>query len=711
MLNKIPLLRYKKTDFFLALLQLVMNNKRKIALVGNPNSGKTSLFNRLTGLNQKVGNYPGVTVDKRSGSIKLSNGEVCEVIDLPGTYSLSSKNDDEKVVQDILLNPSSKSFPDLIVFVADGTNLARNLFFASQVIDLGIPTILAINMIDITDKDGDIIDIEKVSDYFGVPTIGISARKGTGVDELILLAETHSSKPEASEFESSKYNDVLIDAKNLFEAQSDYMLFKLICQDKDSLTEEKETELQSILSKNNFDRLKEEILEINQRVTEINKVTDGFIKRKSEENRATITDKIDRFVTHPFWGLLIFLATFFVIFQAIFSFAAYPMDAINDGVIFLGEWITGFLPEGAVADFISDGIFAGLAGVLIFVPQIMILFGLIAILEDTGYLSRVSFMTDGLLRRFGMNGKSIVPLVGGFACAIPAIMAARSIENKKERFITIFITPLMSCSARLPVYVFLVSFIAPREYIAGFISIQGLFMMGLYVLGIVASLLIALLIHKFSKIKADDSFILELPNYKVPSFKNALTNMINKGKVFILEAGKVILIASVILWFLSYFGPAERMQDIETKYTTLIETNQFDKDSLQTKMSSEKLENSYLGIIGQSIEPAIRPLGFDWKIGIAVVASFAAREVFVGTMATIYSVQGDIEGKKGLKSIEFSYATAFSLLIFYVFALQCMSTVAIVRQETGKWSVAILQFVIFTGMAYLGSLITYQVLV
>ena len=704
------MLRYKLTDFFLALLQSVMNKRRKIALVGNPNSGKTSLFNRLTGLNQRVGNYPGVTVNKRSGSIKLPNGESCELIDLPGTYSLSSKNDDEKVVQDILLKPDSESYPDLIVFVADGTNLARNLFFASQVIDLGIPTILAINMIDITERDGDTIDLEQVSTYFGVPTMGISARKGTGVSELIKLAETHTAKPTVSRFESEKYDSLLSQAKNIFTAESEYMLFKLICQGEADLPEEKASELQDVLAKNNFERLKEEILEINHRVTEINKATNSFITRKSEENRATVTDKIDQYVTHPIWGLLIFLATFFIIFQAIFSFAAYPMDAINDGVVLLGEWIAGFMPEGAVADFISDGIFAGLAGVLVFVPQIMILFGLIAILEDTGYLSRVSFMTDGLLRKFGMNGKSIVPLVGGFACAIPAIMAARSIENRKERFITIFITPLMSCSARLPVYVFLVSFIAPREYIAGFISVQGLFMMGLYVLGIVASLIIALLIHKFSKIKSDDSFILELPNYKVPSLKNALTNMINKGKIFILQAGKVILIASIILWFLSYFGPADRMQEVETKYTALIETNQFDNDSLKNRMSSEKLENSYLGIVGQSIEPAIKPLGFDWKIGIAVVASFAAREVFVGTMATIYSVQGDIEGNRGLKSIKFSYATAFSLLIFYVFALQCMSTVAIVRQETGKWSVAILQFVIFTGMAYLGSLITYQLL-
>lgn len=704
------MLRYKLTDFFLALLQSVMNKRRKIALVGNPNSGKTSLFNRLTGLNQRVGNYPGVTVNKRSSSIKLSNGESCELIDLPGTYSLSSKNDDEKVVQDILLKPDSESYPDLIVFVADGTNLARNLFFASQVIDLGIPTILAINMIDITERDGDTIDLEQVSTYFGVPTMGISARKGTGVSELMKLAETHNTKPTVSRFKSEKYDSLLSQAKNIFDAESDYMLFKLICQGIADLPKEKASELQDLLAKNNFERLKEEILEINHRVTEINEATKIFVKRKSEENRVTVTDKIDQYVTHPFWGLLIFLATFFIIFQAIFSFAAYPMDAINDGVVLLGEWIAGFMPQGAVADFISDGIFAGLAGVLVFVPQIMILFGLIAILEDTGYLSRVSFMTDGLLRKFGMNGKSIVPLVGGFACAIPAIMAARSIENRKERFITIFITPLMSCSARLPVYVFLVSFIAPREYIAGFISVQGLFMMGLYVLGIVASLIIALLIHKFSKLKSDDSFILELPNYKVPSLKNALTNMINKGKIFILQAGKVILITSIILWFLSYFGPADRMQEVETKYTTLIETNQFDNDSLKTRMSSEKLENSYLGIIGQSIEPAIKPLGFDWKIGIAVVASFAAREVFVGTMATIYSVQGDIEGNRGLKSIKFSYATAFSLLIFYVFALQCMSTVAIVRQETGKWSVAILQFAIFTGMAYLGSLITYQLL-
>jgi len=386
------------------------------------------------------------------------------------------------------------------------------------------------------------------------------------------------------------------------------------------------------------------------------------------------------------------------------------MDLINDGVVDLGIWVGNLLPDSWFADFISDGIFAGLAGVLVFVPQIMILFGLIAILEDTGYLSRVSFMTDGLLKRFGMNGKSVIPLVGGFACSIPAIMAARSIENKRERFITIFITPLMACSARLPVYVFLVSFIAPDDYLWGFISIQGLYMMGLYLLGFVVALMVALVINIFTKTDSDGSFILELPNYKIPSLRNAVNAMINKGKIFVVQAGKVILIASIVLWVLSYFGPGDRFEKIEDKYTTLIAENDVYADSLYTKMSSEKLENSYLGIMGKTIEPVIQPLGFDWKIGIAIVASFAAREVFVGTMSTIFSVEGGEENEKGLRAIKFSYATAFSLLIFYVFALQCMSTIAIVKQETGSWGVAGLQFVIFTGIAYLASWLTFTLL-
>lgn len=684
-----------------------MGNKKKIALVGNPNSGKTSLFNQLTGLNQKVGNYPGVTVDKRSGTIKLPNQELCELIDLPGTYSLSSKNEDEKVVQDILLNPKSAAFPDLVILVVDGTNLARNLFLASQVIEMGIPTIMAINMVDIVEKSGDQLKIRAISDYFDVPTTAISARKNKGIKELLELATTEIKPSTKSLFNKEKYENILTEAKHLFESTTPYMLFKQINNAQSLLDEKGLIELKAIIEKKNFEPLKEEILEISDRVSTINNVSSKFYIKKSKEKQKTVTDQIDQYVTHPFWGFLIFLSVFFILFQAIFTFASYPMDFINDSIVDLGAWVGHLLPDSWFADFIADGIFAGLAGVLVFVPQIMILFALIALLEDTGYLSRVSFMTDGLLKRFGMNGKSVIPLVGGFACSIPAIMAARSIENKRERFITIFIIPLMSCSARLPVYVFLVSFIAPNEYLFGFISVQGLYMMGLYLLGFGVALLVAMVINLFSKRKSDGSFILELPNYKIPSLRNALNAAINKGKIFVLQAGKVILIASIILWVLSYFGPGDRFEQIDEKYTTLIAENEVYADSLYTQMSSEKLENSYLGIMGKTIEPVIQPLGFDWKIGIAIVASFAAREVFVGTMSTIYSVEGGEENEKGLRAIKFSYATAFSLLIFYVFALQCMSTIAIVKQETGSWGVAGIQFLVFTGIAYLASWLTF----
>lgn len=684
-------------------------SRRKVALVGNPNSGKTSLFNTLTGLKQKVGNYPGVTVDKRSGVFSLPSGEKIELVDLPGTYSLSSTNEDEKVVQNILLNPKNVDFPDLIVFVADGTNLSRNLFFASQIIELNIPVVLAINMMDIATEQGKRIDIKKISDYFDVPVAGISARKGSGISDLIEEIDKGGKTSQKALFNQGEHQQILDETKGYLTFESAYMQFKQFNNLEAFADVTSRDKIEKIFEERGYEPIKSELLEINNRAELINEVAKDFISETKPE-QINRTERIDRYVTHPFWGLIIFLSVFFVLFQAIFSFASYPMDAINDGVVWMGEYIANLLPDGIFTDFVADGIFGGLAGVLVFVPQIMILFGLIALLEDTGYLSRVSFMTDGLLRRFGMNGKSIVPLVGGFACAIPAIMAARTIENRKERLITIFITPLMSCSARLPVYVFLVSFIAPREFIWGVISVQGLFMMGLYLLGIIVSLLIAWLINKFSKVKGNNSFILELPNYKTPSLKNALSQMINKGRIFVVDAGKVIIIASMILWVLSYFGPSEKINSIEKEYAVLMEKQGADIEQLEAEMNAEKLEHSYLGVIGKTIEPVIQPLGYDWKIGVAVVASFAAREVFVGTMSTIYSVKGDIEGNKGLKSIKFSYATAFSLLLFYVFALQCMSTIAIVRQETGKWSVAIWQFVIFTGIAYLSALATYQIL-
>ena len=422
------------------------------------------------------------------------------------------------------------------------------------------------------------------------------------------------------------------------------------------------------------------------------------------------TTRIDKIVIHPVWGFLIFISVFFLLFQSVFTLAQIPMEAITNGMAYLSDSISNVLPDGYISNFITEGLLAGISGILVFLPQIMILFGLITVLEDSGYLSRISFMSDRFLRMFGMNGKSVIPLVGGFACSVPAIMAARSIESRKERLITIFITPLMSCSARLPVYVFLTAFIVPNEMVGGIISLQGLFMMGLYILGVVFSLVIAVIMNKFLKITERSSFIMELPKYGIPTLKNVFSTMINKGRTFVFEAGKIIIIASVVLWFLSSFGPSSDIERIETKYTSEVMLQSHTPEKIEELKSSERLEYSYIGYFGKSIEPVIKPLGFDWKVGIALITSFAAREVFVGTMTTIYSVGSDKNSKEALASIHFDKPTAFSLLIFYVFALQCMSTIAIVKQETGKWKFAITQFLVFTGMAYLGSFITYQLM-
>lgn len=678
-----------------------MATPKKIALIGNPNSGKTSLFNLLTGLNQRVGNYPGITVEKRQGDCSFK-GNIVNLIDLPGTYSLSASNADEKIVQQILLNPDSDDFPDAILIVVDGTNLKRNLFLASQVIDLGLPCLLVVNMIDLVTKQGKQIDLVRLSDFLGVRVIGTSARGGEGLD--ILKQALHSEIVRPSKILYEDESELAVEF-NLAPDRTPYYRFKLLnAIALENITHVTLTKEQ--ITTKGYNALKQDLIEVGIRSNQIQESMSIFYT----DSNSTInkTKKFDRIATHPLWGSLLFLSVFFILFQSIFTLASFPMEYIEIGLGYLGQLVGSNLPQGFLADFIQDGLFAGLAGVLVFIPQIVILFALIAILEDTGYLSRVAFMFDGLLKRFGMNGKSVVPLVGGFACAIPSIMAARSIEGKRDRLITIFITPLLSCSARLPVYVFLVSFIVPNEFVWGVLSLQGLFMLLLYLLGLLVGLVVAYVITLFIKEDKTNVFILELPNYKSPSLRNACVSALNKGKIFVLEAGKVILIASVILWFLSYFGPTEKNNQIEQTYAVLrseIDANQLELDRQE---SAEKLENSYLGIIGHAIEPAIKPLGYDWKIGIAIISSFAAREVFVGTMSTIYSVENN--ELSGLKSIRFSYATAFSLLMFYVFALQCMSTLAIVKQETGNWKIPLLQFVIFTAIGYLSALCTYSLL-
>ena len=688
-----------------------MSKRIKIALVGNPNCGKTTLFNKLTGLNQKVGNFPGVTVEKRSGLCTMADGQKYEIIDLPGSYSLSSTSPDEKVVQDILLDTKNASFPDVVILIADVTNLKRNLFLVTQIIDLGFPVIVALNMSDVAKKKKIKVNIEGLRNALNVPIIEVSAKK-----------ETASSLKSKFLAEHSKKGEPIIDSKKIggktlgvlaekYPNENQYRLFKSL-NNLENLTWLADKEFYELVVQNSsYNRNEAELHEINNRYEKIQEIiADNVISEIQNDDDNDTTTRIDKIVIHPVWGFLIFISVFFLLFQSVFTLAQLPMEIITNGMAYLSDSISNVLPAGYISNFITEGLLAGISGILVFLPQIMLLFGLITVLEDSGYLSRISFMSDRFLRMFGMNGKSVIPLVGGFACSVPAIMAARSIESRKERLITIFITPLMSCSARLPVYVFLTAFIVPNEMVGGIISLQGLFMMGLYLLGIVFSLVIAVIMNKFLKITEGSSFIMELPKYGIPTLKNVFSTMINKGKTFVFEAGKIIIIASVVLWFLSSFGPSSDRDRIETKYTSEIMLQTHTPEEIEVLKSSERLEYSYIGYFGKSIEPVIKPLGFDWKVGIALITSFAAREVFVGTMTTIYSVGSDKNSKEALASIHFDKPTAFSLLIFYVFALQCMSTIAIVKQETGKWKFAITQFLVFTGMAYLGSFITYQLM-
>jgi ferrous iron transport protein B len=665
------------------------NSKLNIALVGNPNCGKTSLFNVLTGLNQKVGNFPGVTVDQKVGKLHLPNGTTASVIDLPGTYSLSPQSPDEQVVQDILLNPSHKNYPDVLVIVLDATNIKRNLFLATQVLELGIKSIVALNVIDLAEKEGIHIDDKDLATLLKCDVIKISAKKGLGIDELKTLLSKDISVP--------SFNT-------------------------NTLTAEQKQFIQDNAPENALEISQLKIQEISNRYKIVSDIFKQCVSYTHQSKTSEFTNKVDRILTHKVWGVLIFLLVFFLIFQSVFSLASYPMDLIDSGVGEMNEWLKTKFPKSMLSSFLIDGVIAGLGGVLVFIPQIMILFGLINILEETGYMARVSFINDRILRSVGMNGRSVVPLVGGFACAVPSIMATRTIENLKERLITILITPMMSCSARLPVYVFLIAFIVPDEYVLGFISLQGLFMLGLYLLGIAVSVLVAFVLNKIIKNVMQSSFIMEMPNYRMPRWNNVIYTMFNKGQTFVTEAGKIIVMVSIVLWFLASFGPGDSFEKIEAKYQSEQFAVNYSQEELDLLEAQEKLQNSYAGHLGKVIEPVIRPLGFDWKIGIALISSFAAREVFVGSMSTIYSVGGGEDNIAGLQNklmneIDpktgkpiMTMPIAFSLLIFYVFAMQCMSTLAIIKRETNSWKWPLIAFGYLTAIAYLGSFITYQLL-
>lgn len=697
-----------------------------IALVGNPNSGKSSLFNCLTGLNQKVGNFPGVTVDKKTGTVSLAPNIDANIIDLPGSYSLYPRREDEWVSYRVMMGQDETLKADVVVAVADASNLKRNLLYCSQLIDLKIPVVIALSMMDLARSKGIKIDVASLERELGVPVVVINPRKNKGIAELkktILLTSQQQYKAPLLDFIDNKAAapEAINELKQHFPDLSDYAaIHYLINHENFSFNSAMQESVEQIEVKNNFNPTKTQAEEILSRFNRIKQIMQLSVDEPGPLQKKLFTEKLDNVLLHRKWGYLIMLGVLFLLFQSVFWLAQYPMEWIDLGFLKLNQGLSSFLPENRWTDLLLNGIVAGLNGILVFVPQIMILFGLITLLEDSGYMARISFLSDKLMRSVGLNGKSVMPMISGFACAVPAIMSARNIENKKERLLTILITPLMSCSARLPVYTILIGLVIPNKNLLGFLNLQGLVMMGLYLLGLVMALVVSYVAKWFINIKEKSFFILELPTYRSPRWSNMITTMINKAKIFVFDAGKIIMIISLILWGLSSFGPGNTMQKITTQYEQRMAAPGADTVLLSREMQTEKLEHSYAGIMGKAIEPAIAPLGFDWKIGIALITSFAAREVFVGTMATLYSVgDGDEdlmlkekmkEAKRPDGSPVFNLASGLSLMVFYVFAMQCMSTLAVVKRETKTWKWPIIQLLYMTGLAYLMSWIFYQFL-
>ena len=704
-----------------------MSSQLHIALVGNPNSGKSSIFNSLTGLNQKIGNFPGVTVDKKTGISEISETLKAYIIDLPGAYSLYPKRHDEWVSYKVLINQDKEVAPDVFLLVADASNLKRNLLFCSQLIDLKKPVIVALTMMDIARKKNIQIDIAGLERELGVPVIPVNPRKNKGLKELKKAIEQTADnlykKPARDFIDSNAFApEAIKEIHERFPGFSDYRaIHYLINHENFDLDEVTQDTIENIEIRNKFNPTKTQAEEIVQRYGRIKHIMHQTVVEADPLQKALFTEKLDNILLHRTWGYAILITVLFLLFQSIFWIAQYPMDAIEWSFAKMGGYLGSILSQNWFSDLLINGVLAGLSGILIFVPQIMILFGLITLLEDTGYMARISFLTDKLMRKAGLNGKSVMPMISGLACAVPAIMSARNIENKKERLLTIMCTPLMSCSARLPVYTILVALIIPKHLYFGFFSLQGLVMMALYLLGTVMALVTAYIFKRFIKSIERSYFILELPVYRGPRWKNIFYTMVEKAKVFVFDAGKVIMVISLLLWVLSSYGPKDRMRQASEKYEALAAANPSQADQYNKERKTALLENSYAGILGKSIEPAISPLGYDWKIGIALITSFAAREVFVGTMATLYSVGEDSDRdnstlrQKMQAAVRpdgakvYNVATGLSLLVFYVLAMQCMSTLAVVKRETRSWKWPLIQLFYMTGLAYILSWIVYNI--
>ena len=699
-----------------------MSKQLNVALIGNPNTGKTSVFNALTGLNQKVGNYPGITVDKKQGVCRLSRGVKAHILDLPGTYSLNASSLDENVVIELLLNKNDKDHPDVAVIVSDVENLKRNLLLFTQVKDLKIPTILVINMSDVMARKGISLDIEVLEKKLHTKIALVSTRKNSGIQQLKSLIENYKTLPTQQCLDASTIDPVYFERlQKAFPNQELYKLWVVITQDVNfgKITRQ-ELDVSKFKTKSSSELKRLQQKEAIKRYQFINNV----LKEGQNIDRSKARDlrsKFDRVLTHKIWGYVIFFIILLTIFQAIYDWATFPMDLIDTTFAGLAEWVKNTFPNGGkVTDLFAEGIVSGIGGIVIFIPQIAFLFLFISILEESGYMSRVVFLMDRIMRRFGLSGKSLVPLISGTACAIPAVMATRNIENWKERLITILVTPFTTCSARLPVYLIIIALVIPEGYIFG-LSYQALTLMLLYLIGFGMAVFSAYILDRVMKTNRKTFFVVEMPNYKLPLLKNVFITVFEKTKTFVFEAGKIILAISIILWVLASYGPGQQFKNAESivakEYVYSSETE------LEDKVAAYRLEHSYIGIIGKTIEPVIKPLGYDWKIGIGLVASFAAREVFVGTLATIYSV-GSANENESIDTIKtkmsnetyndgskvFTVASGISLLLFYAFAMQCMSTLAIVKRETKSWKWPILQLIGMSTIAYICALIAFQIL-
>ena len=697
-----------------------MSKTINVALIGNPNTGKTSVFNAITGLNQKVGNYPGITVEKKQGVCRLNHTTKAHIIDLPGTYSLNASSMDESVVIELLLNKNDKDYPDVAVVISDIENLKRNLLLFTQIKDLEIPTLLVINMSDRMTSKGISLNIPLLEEKLKTKIALISTRENKGIDYLktCLLDYRSLSKENCTDIrliDEAYFGNL----EKVFPDQSLYKLWLVITQDVNfAKVERKKVEDATDYKTQSDSHLKrlqqKETIKRYQYINQSLKKTYAVDQSKATDYRS----KLDRVLIHRFWGYIIFFMILLTIFQVIFDWSSIPMDFIDESFTNLSEYTKRTLPPGLFTNLLAEGIISGLGGIVIFIPQIAFLFLFIAVLEETGYMSRVVFLMDRGLRKYGLSGKSVIPLISGTACAIPAVMATRNIENWKERLITILVTPFTTCSARLPVYLILISLVIPEGTFLG-MGYQGLTLMGLYLLGFVMALLSAALLNKILKIQSKTYFVIEMPNYKLPLIKNVAITVFEKTKSFVVEAGRVILAISILLWLMASFGPGENFNEAEAIVKSQPKSQLLSPEELENEIASYKLEHSFIGILGKSIEPAIAPLGFDWKIGIALISSFAAREVFVGTLATIYSVGNNQEEtiKNRMKAerkpngeLLFDLPTGVSLMLFYAFALQCMSTLAIVKKETNGWKWPMIQLFSMTLIAYLSALIVYQIL-